>query len=138
MIRLSGLLRVSWGGLSEHKGRLPEAIAEFQRALELEKENPEIWSGLGHAYELSGNRTEAQSVLDHLKELSAYSYVAPFDFAVIYAGLGEKDQAMAWLNRAYTERSYYMAVYLTTDARLDGLRSDPRFTDLLGRVGLPE
>jgi serine/threonine protein kinase/Flp pilus assembly protein TadD len=126
------------GRAYEHKGRLPEAIAEFQRALELEKDNPEIWSGLGHAYALSGNRTEAQKVLDHLKGLSASSYVAPFDFAVIYAGLGEKDQAMAWLNRAYAERSYYMPVYLTTDARLDSLRSDPRFADLLRRVGLPE
>ncbi len=126
------------GRAYEHKGRLPEAIAEFQRALELEKENPEIWSGLGHAYALSGNRIEAQRVLDYLKELSVHSYVAPYDFAVIYAGLGEKDQAVAWLNRAYAERSYYMPVYLTTDARLDGLRSDPRFADLLRRVGLPQ
>jgi serine/threonine protein kinase/tetratricopeptide (TPR) repeat protein len=126
------------GRAYEHKGRLPEAIAEFQRALELEKENPEIWSGLGHAYALSGNRIEAQRVLDHLKELSVHSYVAPYDFAVIYAGLGEKDQAVAWLNRAYAERSYYMPVYLTTDARLDGIRSDPRFADLLRRVGLPQ
>jgi serine/threonine protein kinase len=126
------------GRAYEHKGRLPEAIAEFQRSLELEKENPEIWSALGHAYALSGNRTEAQKVLDHLKGLSAHSYVAPFDFAVIYAGLGEKDQAITWLNRSYAERSYYMAVYLTTDARLDSLRSDPRFADLLRRVGLPE
>jgi eukaryotic-like serine/threonine-protein kinase len=126
------------GRAYEHKGRLPEAIAEFQRALELEKENPEIWSGLGHAYASSGNRIEAQRVLDHLKELSVHSYVAPYDFAVIYAGLGEKDQALAWLNRAYEERSYYMPVYLTTDARLDGLRSDPRFADLLRRVGLPQ
>ncbi len=126
------------GRAYEHKGRMPEAIAEFQRALELEKENPEIWSGLGHAYALSGNRIEAQRVLDHLKELSVHSYVAPYDFAVIYAGLGEKDQAVAWLNRAYAERSYYMPVYLTTDARLDGLRSDPRFADLLRRVGLPQ
>jgi serine/threonine protein kinase/Flp pilus assembly protein TadD len=126
------------GRAYEHKGRLPEAIAEFQRALELEKDNPEIWSGLGHAYALSGNRTEAQKVLDHLKGLSASIYVAPFDLAVIYAGLGEKDQAMAWLNRAYAERSNYMPVYLTTDARLDSLRSDPRFVDLLRRVGLPE
>jgi tetratricopeptide (TPR) repeat protein len=126
------------GRAYEHKGRLLEAIAEFQRALELEKENPEIWSGLGHAYALSGNRIEAQRVLDHLKELSVHSYVAPYDFAVIYAGLGERDQAVAWLNRAYAERSYYMPVYLTTDARLDGLRSDPRFAALLRRVGLPE
>jgi serine/threonine protein kinase/Flp pilus assembly protein TadD len=126
------------GRAYEHKGRLPEAIAEFQRALELEKDNPEIWAGLGHAYALSGNRTEAQKVLDHLKELSVHSYVAPFDFAVIHAGLGERDQAFAWLERAYKERSYYMAVYLTTDARLDNIRSDPRFADLLRRVGLPE
>jgi eukaryotic-like serine/threonine-protein kinase len=126
------------GRAYEHKGRLPEAIAEFQRALELEKDNPEIWSGLGHAYALSGNRTKAQKVLDHLKGLSAHSYVAPFNFAVIYAGLGEKDQAIAWLNLAYADRSYYVAVYLTTDARLDSLRSDPRFAELLRRVGLPE
>jgi eukaryotic-like serine/threonine-protein kinase len=126
------------GRAYEHKGRLPESIAEFQLALELEKDNPEIWSGLGHAYALSGKKAEAQKVLAHLKGLSVHNYVAPFDFAVIYAGLGEEDQAIAWLNRAYTDRSYYMAVYLTTDARLDSLRSDPRFADLLRRVGLPD
>jgi eukaryotic-like serine/threonine-protein kinase len=126
------------GRAYEHKGRMPESIAEFQRALELERDNPEIWSGLGHAYALSGKKAEAQKVLVHLKGLSAHSYVAPFDFAVIYAGLGEQDQAIAWLNRAYVDRSYYMAVYLTTDARLDSLRSDARFADLLRRVGLPD
>jgi Flp pilus assembly protein TadD len=101
-------------------------------------DNGETWSGLGHAYALSGNRTEAQKVLDQLKELSAHSYVAPYTFAVIYAGLGEKGWAFALLNRAYAERSYYLAVYLTTDARLDSLRSDPRFVELGRRVGLPE
>jgi tetratricopeptide (TPR) repeat protein len=105
------------GRAYEQKGKLPEAIAEFQRAVELEKDNAETWSGLGHAYALSGNRTEAQKILDQLKELSARSYVAPYNFAVIYAGLGEKDQAFALLNRAYAKRSYYLAVYLTTDAR---------------------
>jgi serine/threonine protein kinase/tetratricopeptide (TPR) repeat protein len=126
------------GRAYEQKGRLPEAIAEFQRALQLEKDNPEIWSGLGHAYAVSGNATEAQKVLDHLKELSTHSYVAPFNFAVIYAGLGEKDQAITWLNRAYADHSYYIAVYLTTDVRLDNLRSDPRFADLRRRSGLPQ
>ena len=126
------------GRAYEQKGRLPEAIAEFQRALELEKDNTEIWSGLGHAYALSGNRAEAQKVLDHLKELSAHTLGRPYNVAVIYAGLGEKDQAFAWLDRAYKDRSYYLAVYLPTDARLDSLRSDPRFVDLKRRVGLPE
>jgi hypothetical protein len=72
-----------------------------------------------------------------LKELSAHSYVAPYNVAVIYAGLGEKGQALAWLDQAYKERSYLLAVYLTTDVRLDNLRSDPRFTDLRRRIGLP-
>ncbi len=126
------------GRAYEQKERLPEAIAEFQRAVELEKDNGETWSGLGHAYALSGNRIEAQKVLDQLKELSAHSYVAPYNFAVIYAGLGEKDRAFALLDRAYAERSYYLAVYLTTDARLDTLRADPRFAELRRRIGLPE
>ncbi len=84
------------GRAYEQKGKLPEAIAEFQRALDLEKDNTEIWSALGHAYALSGNRAEAQKILDRLKDLSAHSYVAPYNVAVIYAGLGEKDEAFVW------------------------------------------
>ncbi len=126
------------GRAYEQKRKFPEAIAEFQRALEIEKDNGEIWSGLGHAYAVSGRKAEAQKVLDHLKELSAHSWVAPYNIAVIYAGLGEKDQAFALLERAYKDRSYYMATYLATDERLDNLRPDPRFADLRRRVGLPE
>ena len=75
-------------------------LPSLQRlATELEKDNAEIWSGLGHAYALSGKRAEAQKVLDHLKELSAHSWVAPYNVAVIYVGLGEKDQAFALLDR---------------------------------------
>ena len=79
-----------------------------------------------------------RAVLDHLKELSAHSYVAPYNVAVIYAGLGKKDQTFVWLDQAYKERSYLLAVYLTTDSRLDNLHSDPRFADLRRRIGLPE
>jgi adenylate cyclase len=125
------------GRVYEQKGKLPEAIAQFQHALELEKENTEIWSGLGNAYAVSGNKAEAQKVLDHLKELSAHNWVAPYNVAVIYAGLGEKDHAFALLERAYQDRSYYMPTFLSTDERLDNLRSDPRFADLKRRVGLP-
>jgi hypothetical protein len=56
---------------------------------------------------------------------------------VIYAGLGEKDEAFTWLNRAYDDRSYTLVEYLTTDARLDSLRSDSRFDELRRRIGLP-
>jgi serine/threonine protein kinase/tetratricopeptide (TPR) repeat protein len=126
------------GRAYEQKGQFPEAIAAFQHALELEKANAEIWSGLGHAYAVSGNRIGAQQVLDHLKELSARSYVAPYNVAVVYAGLGDKDEAFRWLNRAFDERSYLLAIYLTTDSRLDNLHSDTRFADLRRRIGLPE
>jgi TolB-like protein/Tfp pilus assembly protein PilF/predicted Ser/Thr protein kinase len=126
------------GRAYEQKERLPEAIAEFQRALELEKDNAENWSNLGHAYAVSGKRGEAQKIIEQLKELSARSYVAPYSFAAIYAGLGEKDQAFAWLDRAYADRSGFLAFYFKTDAHMDSLRSDPRFVDLMRRIGLPE
>ncbi|MBA3914752.1 MAG: hypothetical protein H0X25_13090 [Acidobacteriales bacterium] len=77
-------------------------------------------------------------MLDHLKELSTYNYVAPYNVAVIYVGLGEKEEAFAWLNRAYEERSYTLVEYLTTDARLEPLHSDPRFAELVRRIGLPQ
>ena len=104
----------------------------------MDKNNSEIWSGLGNAYAVSGKTAEAQKVLDHLKELSAHGWVAPYNVAVIYAGLGDKNQAFAVLEQAYKDRSYYMATYLATAERLDNLRSDPRFADLRRRVGLPQ
>ena len=126
------------GRAYEAKGRLPEAIAEFKTALTIDNDNTEIWSGLGHAYALSGNKSEAQKVLSHLNQLSTHSYVSPYSRAIIYAGLGEKDQVFAWLDQAFQERSYFLAVYLPTDSRLDGFHADPRFVDLKRRVGLPK
>jgi tetratricopeptide (TPR) repeat protein len=123
------------GRAYEQNGRLEEAIGEFQRGLELEKEQAEMWAGLGHAYAVSGKKAEARKILNDLTDKAANSYVAPYNVAVIYAGLGERDQAFAWLNRAYDERSYFLA-YLTTDSRLDNLHIDPRFADLQRRIGL--
>lgn len=89
------------GRAYEQKGRLAEAIVEFQRTVELEKDNVETWSALGDAYAVWGNRAEAQKILDHLKEVSAHGWVAPYNVAVIYAGLGDKDRAFALLEQAY-------------------------------------
>lgn len=86
---------------------------------------------LGHAYALSGRSEEARKVVEDLKERLNREYL----IAWVYAGLGEKDQAFKWLEKAYEERDSSM-VYLKVDPKLDSLRSDPRFADLLRRVGL--
>ncbi|HEY2472700.1 MAG TPA: protein kinase [Terracidiphilus sp.] len=119
----------------EQKGRFPEAIVALKKAISLEG-TTEVWSSLGHAYAVSGDREDAQKIIDHLHELSVHQYVAPYNVAVIDAGLGNKDDAFLWLNRAYEERSYLLT-YLTVDERLDNLHSDPRFDELVRRVGLP-
>ena len=126
------------GRAYEQKGRLPEAIDMFRRAADLEKDQAENWANLGHAYAISGNRAEALKTLEHLKEMSATSYIAPYNVAAIYAGLGSKDEAFAALDRAYSERSSMLALYLTNDPRMDSLRTDSRFAELLRRIGLPQ
>jgi TolB-like protein/Tfp pilus assembly protein PilF len=124
------------GRAYEANGKLPEAIAEFQRTLQIEDGIPENWSNLGHAYALSGKTGEAQTIIERLKRLSASSYVPPYNMAVLYAGLGNKNEAFAWLNRAYDERSFYLPAWLRVDPQMDSLRSDARFADLVRRVGL--
>jgi hypothetical protein len=62
----------------------------------------------------------------------------PYNVAAIYAGLGDKDPAFAWLDRAYKERSSMLTLYLTNDPRMDSVRSDPRFAELVRGIGLPQ
>ncbi len=124
------------GRIYVEKGRLAEAIAEFQKARLIESAIPEIYAALGHAYAMSGKRADAEKVIDDLKRLSKQHHVPPFDIATVYVGLGEKEQAFAWLDKAYEERSYFLS-YIKADPRLDNLRSDQRFKELVRRVGLP-
>ena len=126
------------GRAYEQQNKMPDAFAAFENARKLDQDHAEIWSALGHAYAVSGNKAEAQKVMDRLQDPKALSYVAPYNVAIVYAGLGNRDQTFAWLDRAYKQRSYYLPVYLTTDARLDGLHGDPRFLDLRRRIGLPK
>ncbi len=126
-----------WLGLAlEQQTRSAEAIDELQKAIALFGGNTLTEAELAHAHAVSGKRDEAQKELARLKETAQYKYVPAYQIAGIYAGLGEKDQAFAWLEKAYDERSDLL-VNLKREQEFDGLRSDPRFADLLRRVGLP-
>ncbi|HSE99182.1 MAG TPA: tetratricopeptide repeat protein [Blastocatellia bacterium] len=116
------------------KGMYAEAIAEFQQSIALSERSPALLARLGHAYAVAGRRDEAAEVLDELLRLSKRSYVPPYCIAQVYAGMDRKDEAFAWLEKAYQERSTYLG-NLRAEHTLDPLRSDPRFTDLLRRVG---
>lgn len=119
-----------------HNKMYEEAIAEFQQAGRLSSDGPLAIAGLGEAYAMSGRRSEAEKVLAQLKQLSNHRFVSSYYIAVIHANLGQKDQAFVWLEKSYQDRegSY---VLVKVDPGLDSLRSDPRFADLVRRIGLP-
>lgn len=114
-----------------------QAIAEAEEARNQPDENPFALARLGSAYALSGNRAKAEKVIEELGELSKARYVCPSYLARIYIGLGDKNRAFEWLEKAYEERSADL-VWLRVDPAFDPLRSDPRFTDLLRRMNFPE
>ncbi|HVS82218.1 MAG TPA: serine/threonine-protein kinase [Pyrinomonadaceae bacterium] len=119
----------------EQKGMYDEAIAGFQKGITLRggTEWSFSMSGLGHVYGVLGKKAEARAVLDELKQMSRQEYVPADGIALVYAGLGEKDQAFTWLEKAYDEHAFKMA-WLKVEPQWDS--SDPRFADLLRRVGL--
>lgn len=126
-----------WVGLIlEQQGRYAEAVAQFQKDLE-ESSGRSLTAkvNLAHAYAVSGDREAAEKIIGEVQEQAKSKYVSSFDIAVIYAGLGEKDQAFASLEKAYEEHASEL-VTLTTEQRFENLHSDPRFTDLARRIGL--
>jgi eukaryotic-like serine/threonine-protein kinase len=127
--------RLAVGQVHAASGRLQEAVQEFERAVHDSGDNPYAVGYLGYAYGLAGRRAEAQKALLKLKELATKKYVPPFSAALVYIGLGQKDQSFELLYRAFEEREARMT-YLKVDTIFDTLRSDPRFDDLLRRVGL--
>ena len=120
-------------GLSySQMGRHKEAIAEFEKAMNA-SDSPLMKAEYISALALSGDTSKAQTQLNNLLETSKTKYVSAYHFAAIYAGLKDKDQAFGWLNKALENRADWM-VNLKVDPRFDGLRSDPRFAELLGRM----
>jgi serine/threonine protein kinase/tetratricopeptide (TPR) repeat protein len=117
------------------QGKYEEAIAEYKQAINLMGRTSQLLGELGRAYALSGKRSEALKLLEELKDLSARQYISPLDFAFIYMGLGDREQAFVYLEKAYQERSTWL-MWIKVDPRFDPLRSDPRFADLLRRMNL--
>ena len=121
----------------EGTGKYLEALSEYQKAAELSGGNLDAIAALGHAYAVSGRRAEAQKILREMQQKSKNTYVSPYLVATLYAGLGEKDRAFQFLEKAYLEKSLDIPWALKADLRLDNLRSDPRFQDLVRRIGYP-
>ena len=119
----------------EQKAMYDEAIAAFQTAAVLSGNEPGAVGCLGHAYAIAGRTREAVEVLNTLEQLSRERYISSYDRAVICCGLGDIDQAFAYLTMAYEEKNQDLTV-AHVDPRLDRLRSDARFTELLAKIGL--
>ena len=118
------------------KGQTQDAIAELQVMRKISGDSPFCWMALGHAYAVAGNRAAAMKALASLESTASSGHYVPAVYsAAIYAGLGDRDQAMKWLEKAYQERTEYL-IYLKVEPMADPLRSDPRFKDLVHRVGL--
>ncbi len=115
-------------------GEWRKAVEEFTTARELDQ-NAENLVGLGYVLGLSGNVGQAREILAELKTLRQKHYIQPVDIALVFTGLGEKDEAFAWLDKAYEEHAQWLSE-IRVDPGFDPLRSDARFADLLKRVGL--
>ena len=90
---------------------------------------------MGHVYATAGRTADARRVLGQLKELSGKRYVSAYNMGVLYAGLGERDEAFRWLEKVEEDRSEWFAL-INVDPRLDGLHGDARFAGILRKVGL--
>ncbi len=115
------------GEVYEAKAMYADAITVYDKAGAL--------ASLGHAYAASGRKAEARKILRELNRQSKHRYVSPYDRALIYTGLGENDQALAWLEKA--EEENVPLHHINVDQRFNSLRSDRRYQQLLRRIGFP-
>ncbi len=127
---------VTLGSAYAQKGMYAEAIESLQKAMELSGDRLKM-APLGRAYGLAGMREEALDAIEELKEISRARYVTPYAFTLIFSCLGERDKAFSYLKRACDEGVSDL-IYLKVDPFLDNLRGDPRFSELLGKVGFEQ
>src|SRR5262245_2627738 len=124
---------VNLGQALDLKGARDAAIAEYQKARAL-NDDPYILGLLARSYGLSGNKTEAEKILNQLQELSKQRYVAAYSFALTHLGRGDKEEALRWLEQAYQNRAGNDIGWIRVDPLLDPLRGDPRFEALAEKI----
>jgi TolB-like protein/DNA-binding winged helix-turn-helix (wHTH) protein/Flp pilus assembly protein TadD len=124
------------GHALEQKHMFQEAITELERAVSLSGGSPIYMASLAHAYGVAGRRGQARKLFDDLWKLSKQRFVSSYDLALASLGIGETDRTFALLARAVEERSPRVA-FLGVDPRFDALRGDPRFKELMIRIGRP-
>ena len=123
------------GRAYEQTGALDAAIEAFQTAASFEEQAHTSLASLAYAYALAGKQSEATEILGQLQQAAKTSFVSAHSFALIFVGLGRNDEAFAWFDKAYDERSSTLP-FVKVSPRFDSLHGDPRFQKLLERVGL--
>jgi TolB-like protein/DNA-binding winged helix-turn-helix (wHTH) protein/Tfp pilus assembly protein PilF len=124
------------GRVFQAQGKYAEAIAEYRVGEPAVSQFPVMFASVGHLDGVLGKRKEALAVLADLDRRSKERYVSPYCWALVYLGLGENDKALAYLNRSLEERTTWL-VWLLNDTRWNPMRSDPRFQQILRRMGFP-
>jgi TolB-like protein/DNA-binding winged helix-turn-helix (wHTH) protein/Tfp pilus assembly protein PilF len=119
----------------ERTGKVLEAITEYQKAIEMSDGDQGATAALAYAYSQIGRKAEAENIVRNLERKSKTEYVSAYAIATVYAGLGRKDRAFEFLEKAYSQRDLDLPWSVKSDSRIDSLRSDPRFQSLLRRVG---
>jgi tetratricopeptide (TPR) repeat protein len=124
------------GRVYEQQAKYSEAVAELREAVARSDDGATELAALGHAYAVAGQAADARQILRQLQGRSEREFVSPYNLAIVYAGLGELEQAIASLDRAYDRRDGWLAGHVNVDPRFDPVRRDPRFQELLRRIGL--
>jgi serine/threonine-protein kinase len=124
------------GLVQDERQDFEEAIAAFQRAIQLSPQSPRIQGALGRTFARAGKPRQAHKILDELREEAKRRYVSPFELASIYFALNQLGQGFQWLSKAFQDRCFEL-VAIKVDPKFDSVASDPRFTALFNQLGLP-
>jgi TolB-like protein/Tfp pilus assembly protein PilF len=119
----------------EQKKMYAEAIADCQEWARVFNDDPMALATLGHIYATMGKRKEAEEIIGKMQGMSGQRYFSSYWIALVYAGLGDNDKAFQYFEKAFEER-YFLMIWINSDPRLDNIRSDPRFANLVHRIGL--